>query len=161
MKCWHCPHFYIIMWEILWQPVKCKVTSHYGMYFGTESVLYTQYSIKIFTFNMFFSSCACIWMCGHVSVYKHESIVFVFWIIYVCVLIFVSLVSKSLSFFLSPSHFLFLFQFLHHFTVLKAPNLPLQNMPDCRNHTYNMHLEQFCCYFQYFITLMPISYTHM
>lgn len=73
-------------------------------------------------------------MCGHVSVYKHESIVFVFRIIYACVLIFVSLVKVSLILSLPISRSLSL-SIHHHFTVLKAPNLLLQNMPDCGNHT--------------------------
>lgn len=92
----------VTLWDVFWHRI----------------CLYTPYSIKIFTFNMFLSSCICmcksVAMCLYTNMGTWEySFHISDYIRAVCVLIFVSLVSKSLSFSL-PIQFV---SFFHSITL--------------------------------------------
>lgn len=153
MKCWHCPHYYIIMWEILWQPVKREVTSHYGMYFGTEICLYTQYSIKIFTFNMFLSSCICMCECVAMCLYTNMGTwEYSFHISdYIRMCIYLCLTCVKVSLFLSlPIQFLFLsftpsfFQSLRHQTF-------------CYKTCQTVEITLTICTYNFFVVTFSVS----
>lgn len=151
MKCWHCLHYYIIMWEILWQPVKHEVTSHYGMYFGTESACILNIQSKYIH-----SRCSChhvyvrvnVWPCVCIQTWARESIVFICSdYIRICVLIFVK-VSLSLSLSL-PIQF---FSFFHSISLQS-----LRHQTFCYKTCLTVEIILTVCPYNCFVVTFSIS----
>lgn len=163
MKCWHCPHYYIIMWEILWQPVKHEVMSHYGMYFGTESACILNIQSKYLH-----SICSChhvyvcvnVWPCVCIQTWEHESIVFIFQIFHMC-----TYLCQSLSLSLSPHSISCSFfhsitlQSLRHQTFCYKTCLTVEIILTI--YTYNCFVVTFSISLLLDLHIQPITYTHM